>query len=136
MTKTDMAASRQRVTDEELGAIEARAKKADAAIIAVAADPHAFRMSIPPQADDTDRLIGQLAHEDVPALIAEVRSSRSALAALLEWRKADKCVRLVHGAEAIRRRIDTLRALRAAADALEPAPASPSGARPTGGENR
>lgn len=63
----------------DLEAIETRAYKADASICAVAGDPKKFRMSIPPQPDDTDELVVKLAREDVPALVAEVRRLREAL---------------------------------------------------------
>jgi hypothetical protein len=55
-----------------LESIKARAQAADKAICAVAQNANHFRMSVPPQPDDTDMLVTGLAREDVPALIAYI----------------------------------------------------------------
>jgi len=67
------------MTDEELTAIEARAKCALGIVYEVAArGERAWRMSVPPQHDDTDTaLCAALA--DTTALVAHVRRLRAAL---------------------------------------------------------
>lgn len=65
------------MTDDELSAIRARAEAALTAICAVAArGDRAFRMSIPPQEDDTDMLVFGVC-DDVRALVAEVKRRRA-----------------------------------------------------------
>ena len=61
------------LTREQLDHIDLRAKRADDEICRVAADLKRFRMSIPPQPDDTDSLIVQVCRDDVPRLLAYIR---------------------------------------------------------------
>jgi len=57
---------------EYLKNVKQRAEAADKAICDVAANPNKFKMCVPPEKDDTDVLITDLANKDVPALLKMV----------------------------------------------------------------
>lgn len=52
--------------------IREHAQKTDTAICDAAANARRFRMSIPPQPDDTDMLVTALCREDVPWLLEQL----------------------------------------------------------------